>query len=168
MLLTDFYGGEGIWTLRFRGVWVWRNEGQKLAMTTRVVMMTKRSVSHLWPWFWKMPTQATQWRFLMKPHSPQMSKKNGVKFTWTPFFLLICYAPPQAGRDVRTQWANPGKNGISEEDISLSSSYLQHLRAALEGARRHSNWLITKDIRLSPLRAKSPKLQHLGLSITYF
>ena len=27
-------------------------------------------------------------------------RKNGVRFTWTPFFLLICYAPPQAGRDV--------------------------------------------------------------------
>ena len=34
MSLNDFYGDEGIRTLRFRGVWVWKNEGQKLAMTT--------------------------------------------------------------------------------------------------------------------------------------
>ena len=47
MSLTDFYGDEGIRTQRFRGVRVRKNEGQKLEMTTRVVMMTKRSVSHL-------------------------------------------------------------------------------------------------------------------------
>ena len=33
--------------------------------------------------------------------------KNGVKFTWTPFFVFVCKAPPQAGRDVRAMRANP-------------------------------------------------------------
>ena len=37
------------------------------------------------------------------PHSPQMSRKMASSLLERHFFLLICIAPPQAGRDVGTQ-----------------------------------------------------------------
>ena len=47
------------------------------------------------------------------PLSPQTKAKNGVELARTPFFVFVCNAPPQAGRDVGAQRRNPGERAVT-------------------------------------------------------
>ena len=47
-------------------------------------------------------------------------RKMATSFTWSPFFFVLCNAPPQAGRDVGAQRRNPWEWGIYSVALALA------------------------------------------------